>query len=87
MNEDFSKIKAKAKGPSEYIDDETLSVDFIRLDLASLKSVMEFIEAFKSTGKALHSLICNAGIFMGSLGNLIFINVISISVTLREIYL
>ena len=37
-------------------------VEFIKLDLASFKSVMEFVEEFKRKGYPLHLLICNGGI-------------------------
>ena len=36
-------------------------VEFIKLDLASFKSVMEFVEEFKRKGYPLHLLICNGG--------------------------
>ncbi|XP_054856465.1 WW domain-containing oxidoreductase [Eublepharis macularius] len=38
-------------------------VEAMNLDLASLRSVQEFAEAFKSKNIPLHILICNAGIF------------------------
>ncbi|XP_070616537.1 WW domain-containing oxidoreductase isoform X9 [Erythrolamprus reginae] len=38
-------------------------VEAISLDLASLKSVWEFAETFKSKNLPLHVLVCNAGVF------------------------
>ncbi len=46
----------RTKGPDK------LNVEFMSLDLASLSSTMEFINAFKAKGYPLHTLICNAGI-------------------------
>lgn len=60
MNEEFLKEKSHGKC-QEYIDGDKLSIEFMKVDLASLKSTMEFIEAFKSSGRLLHTLICNAG--------------------------
>lgn len=57
MSREF--IKEKRKRPSLT---ERLSLEFMKLDLASLKSVMEFIEEFKASGRSLHALVCNAGI-------------------------
>ena len=37
-------------------------VEFIRLDLSSLQSVMEFVEEFKRKGYQLQFLICNGGV-------------------------
>lgn len=59
MNEDFKKEKEKRK---DLIEDETLAVEFMKVDMASLKSVMAFINEFKESGRKLHSLVCNAGI-------------------------
>ena len=38
-----------------------LNVEFMQLDLGSLASTMEFINAYKAKGYPLHVLICNAG--------------------------
>ena len=43
-------------------------VEFMKLDLASLQSVMDFVEEFKRKGYPLHLLICNGGIIMGKKG-------------------
>ncbi|XP_072045521.1 retinol dehydrogenase 12-like [Amphiura filiformis] len=47
-------------GASNGPDD--LNIEFMKLDLESLASTMEFIDAYKAKGYPLHSLICNAGI-------------------------
>ncbi len=36
----------------------------IHLDLASLKSVRQFVEDFRKTGKSLDALVCNAAVYM-----------------------
>ena len=43
-------------------------VEFIKLDLASFKSVMDLVEEFKRKGYPLHLLICNGGIITGKKG-------------------
>ncbi|XP_069115731.1 polyprenol dehydrogenase-like [Argopecten irradians] len=60
MNQEFQAEKEKGTpGIAKY---DNLSVEFMKLDLASMKSVREFIDEFKAIGKQLHVLICNAGI-------------------------
>ena len=39
-----------------------LNVEFMQLDLESLASTMEFVNAYKAKGYPLHVLVCNAGI-------------------------
>ncbi|KAK3602908.1 hypothetical protein CHS0354_018775, partial [Potamilus streckersoni] len=43
-------------------DTESLSMEFMELDLGSFKSVRDFIQAYKSSARALHVLVCNAGV-------------------------
>lgn len=62
MQEAFEE--EKAKGTTGICSKEKLEVEFMALDLASLKSVENFIEAFKSKESKLHLLLCNAGIAM-----------------------
>ncbi|XP_071113279.1 polyprenol dehydrogenase-like [Haliotis cracherodii] len=62
MNEDYEQIKAEGKLEEGHINEDKLPVEFMKLDLASLKSTMDFIEAFKSSGRKLHVLLCNAGL-------------------------
>ncbi|XP_061177286.1 retinol dehydrogenase 14-like [Saccostrea echinata] len=52
----------KTKGTPGLCSSETLAVEFMALDLASLKSVESFINNFKEKENKLHLLICNAGI-------------------------
>uniref|UniRef100_K1QBR2 WW domain-containing oxidoreductase n=1 Tax=Magallana gigas TaxID=29159 RepID=K1QBR2_MAGGI len=59
----------KQKGTSGLTSGE-LSVEFMELDLSSLKSTQKFIEEFKASGKPLHVLICNAGLGMHPLSEL-----------------
>ena len=45
-------------------------VEFIKLDLSSLQSVMDFVEEFKGKGYQLQLLICNGGLISSQKGNL-----------------
>ncbi|KAJ8315325.1 hypothetical protein KUTeg_007475 [Tegillarca granosa] len=54
----------KAKGTQNIINDDHLDVEFMQLDLGSLESVKEFTDTFIASGRKLHILICNAGIYM-----------------------
>lgn len=54
-NEAVNKLKSRVPD---------VSASFMKLDLASLKSIHEFSDAFHATGKPLHVLINNAGIAM-----------------------
>lgn len=67
MNGEFTV--AKNKGRTGIIPDSELPLEYMKLDLKSLTSTMEFIETFKSSGRKLHCLICNAGIGMTEKGN------------------
>lgn len=60
MNEEHAAEKASEGKNAD--GDTKLSVEFMKLDLGSLKSTVDFIEEFKSSGRHLHCLICNAGI-------------------------
>ncbi|XP_021355419.1 WW domain-containing oxidoreductase-like [Mizuhopecten yessoensis] len=60
MNVEFKE--EKSKGTEGIADLEELNVIFMKLDNASLKSVMSFVSEFKATGFKLHTLVCNAGI-------------------------
>ncbi|XP_033740352.1 retinol dehydrogenase 14-like isoform X2 [Pecten maximus] len=60
MNTEF--LEEKRRGTEGIADIEELDVSFMKLDNASLKSVMALVEEFKATGLKLHTLICNAGI-------------------------
>eukprot|EP00105_Crassostrea_gigas_P044658 XP_019928806.1 PREDICTED: dehydrogenase/reductase SDR family member on chromosome X isoform X2 [Crassostrea gigas] len=62
MQKEFEE--EKAKGTAGICSKERLDVEFMALDLASLSSVENFIETFKSKKTKLHLLLCNAGIAM-----------------------
>ncbi|XP_048239840.1 retinol dehydrogenase 14-like [Haliotis rufescens] len=64
MNEEFSASKEAGTLPEGINQTGRLAVDCMKLDLASLKSTMAFIEAFKASGRKLHVLLCNAGLAM-----------------------
>ncbi|KAL3882937.1 hypothetical protein ACJMK2_029239 [Sinanodonta woodiana] len=52
----------KEKGTPAICKLEKLSMEFMELDLGSFKSVRSFIEAYRSSGRELHVLVCNAGV-------------------------
>ena len=58
MNKEFKE--EKAKGTQMLADYETLALEFMKVDLASFKSTVEFCEEFKKSGRPLHVLFCNA---------------------------
>ncbi|XP_069136000.1 WW domain-containing oxidoreductase-like [Argopecten irradians] len=60
MNKEFEEEKQKKT--EGVVDYDKLNVEFMPLDCNSLKSVMSFVESFKSSGRKLHKLFCNAGI-------------------------
>lgn len=65
MKADFEEEKQKG---TTGLTSEELSLEFMELDLSSLKSTQKFIEEFKASGKPLHVLLCNAGLGMLPLG-------------------
>ena len=66
MNEEF-KVE-KASGTRGIADYDELAIEFMKLDLNSFKSVVEFTEAYKRSGRPLHVLFCNAGIALRPFG-------------------
>lgn len=52
----------KEKGTTGIYDGSNLNIQFMKLDLGSFKSVLQFCEDFKKTGLPLHVLFCNAGL-------------------------
>ena len=55
-------VEEKDTNDSEGFPDlETLSIESMTLDNASFASVMEFAQEFKTSGRKLNTLICNAG--------------------------
>ena len=60
MNTEY--MEEKAKGTQGLADYDTLAIEFMKVDLASLKSTVAFCEEFKKSGRPLHVLFCNAGL-------------------------
>ncbi|XP_060567726.1 retinol dehydrogenase 14-like [Ruditapes philippinarum] len=60
MQEDFEK--ERAKGTTGLTENPTLALEFMKLDLASFESVVNFCDEFKKSGRKLHVLVCNAGL-------------------------
>ena len=58
----------KEKGTEGLADLEQLQLEYMHLDLSSFQSVKGFVGAFKSSGRQLHVLICNAGVCKAKLG-------------------
>lgn len=46
----------------------SINVQYMHLDLSSLKSVIDFVKKYKESGLPLHVLICNAGVFVADKG-------------------
>ncbi|XP_045180498.2 retinol dehydrogenase 14-like [Mercenaria mercenaria] len=63
MQEEFKT--EKAKGINGLTESPNLAIEFMKLDLASFQSVVEFCEEFKKSGRLLHVLFCNAGLGFG----------------------
>lgn len=59
-NRDLAKAEQAAQSVGIAPDSYTL----LHLDLASLESVRQFVQAFRATGKSLDALVCNAAIYM-----------------------
>ncbi|XP_062586395.1 WW domain-containing oxidoreductase-like [Saccostrea cucullata] len=53
----------KRRNSMNIIRDDHLAVEFMKLDLASLESTMNFINTFKAKYNRLNLLICNAGVY------------------------
>ena len=62
---------------SETQPDKTINVEFMRLDLSSLKSVKQFTVDFKQRNLPLHLLINNAGIALVLEGRHAYLHVYS----------
>ncbi|XP_045182589.2 retinol dehydrogenase 14-like [Mercenaria mercenaria] len=60
MQEEFTT--EKAKGTKGITESPSLAIEFMKLDLASFQSVVDFCEEFKKSGRQLHVLFCNAGL-------------------------
>jgi NAD(P)-dependent dehydrogenase (short-subunit alcohol dehydrogenase family) len=66
----------KSKGTIGICSGESLALEFMALDLASLKSVESFIENFKAKETKLHVFICNAGIALHAQGTYCYTNLL-----------
>ena len=69
MQKEFEEEKSKST--PGVCSRETLAVEFMKLDLTSLKSVESFVESFKAKESKLHILLCNAGIALHEQGTFI----------------
>ncbi|CAC5376700.1 RDH12 [Mytilus coruscus] len=61
MKSDFRE-RVKEQKTEGVTQTDDLSVEFMKLDLSSLKSTKEFVDQFTESGRPLNTLICNAGI-------------------------
>nr|XP_006823711.1 PREDICTED: retinol dehydrogenase 12-like [Saccoglossus kowalevskii] len=57
-----SKTKNKKRDTVEEPQPDELNLEFMKLDLTSLKSTTDFVHNYKSRGYSLNVLVCNAGI-------------------------
>ena len=62
--------KIRADAIEEFGENTTAHerVEFMKLDMASLKSTMNFVEEFKKKGYPLHFLVCNGGALINEKG-------------------
>ena len=65
MNQQYRDLKAK--GTQGLADYDTLALEYMPLDLGSFKSVIQFCEDFKKSGRNIQILFANAGLGMGPL--------------------
>ena len=63
-----AETKAKHEEEREPGTSHQLLLEYMHLDLSSLSSTVQFVEAFKKTGYPLHVFICNAGIAFANQG-------------------
>ena len=59
----------KDKGTEGVTQTADLTIEFMQLDLTSLNSTKTFTEQFKTSGRKLNVVVCNAGIAYAPLGN------------------
>ncbi|KAH3791658.1 retinol dehydrogenase 14-like isoform X2 [Dreissena polymorpha] len=60
MNTEFQNEKRKEN--CYLTQSSSLALEFMYVDLSSFESVVSFCEAFKTSGRRLHVLFCNAGV-------------------------
>lgn len=63
MQEEFKA--EKVSGTTGLTENPTLALEFMKLDLGSFQSTVQFCEEFRSSGRLLHVLFCNAGMGFG----------------------
>ncbi|KAL4232903.1 hypothetical protein ACF0H5_007590 [Mactra antiquata] len=64
MQKEYEVLKGEMKDKHELAVYDKLAVEFMPLNLISMQSTLDFVQSFKSSGRKLHILICNAGIGM-----------------------
>ena len=62
MNTEYKETKGE--------DVERLQLEYMHLDLSSFQSVKDFVEAYRTSGRQLHVLVCNAGVYKAKYGKL-----------------
>ena len=62
MNTEYKESKGE--------DVERLQLEYMHLDLSSFQSVKDFVEAYRTSGRQLHVLVCNAGVYKAKYGKL-----------------
>ena len=66
MKKEYKELKEQGiEGLAEL---QELSTEFMQLDLSSLKSTVDFVEAYRSSSRQLHVMICNAGVSKANFG-------------------
>lgn len=55
-----------AKGTKGLTDSPKLELEFMKLDLSSFQSILQFCEEYKKSGRPLHVLVCNAAVAFGT---------------------
>ena len=70
MNAEFKA--EKARGTGGLADYDTLALEFMKLELTSFQSVVDFCDAYKRSGRPLHVLFCNAGLALRPFSEFIF---------------
>ena len=71
MNKEYNQMKEEFRDKHQLQTYDSLAVSYMSLDLGSFKSTLQFIEAFKKSGRNLHVLVCNAGIGMAPYGKVL----------------
>lgn len=62
MQDEYGKLKVDITATHQIRVYDHLALEYMDLDLGSMKSTLKFVEDFKKSGRKLHVLICNAGI-------------------------